>query len=197
MINNIHNEIWLPIKGHEGLYEVSNKGRIKSLPREVVRFGFHKENVVESIRPPKKDKYLRIELSKEGINKIYPIHRLVAIAFIENPNNKPFINHKDGNKYNNSVENLEWCTHSENQKYSFDVLKRSLPPMAYKSGEDHPNFGKGHLISQCKKIKCDTLGIEFNSEREACRLLGVNTGALSNVLNGKYTHTKGLTFRYL
>lgn len=197
MSNKINTEIWLPIRGYEGIYEVSDTGRIKSLGRKVVRFGRHKEFIEDSIRIPKKDKYLRVELSRGGVNKIHPVHRLVAIAFIDNPNRKPYVNHKDGDKYNNNVENLEWCTHSENQKHSFDVLKRGIPPKAFKSGEQHIHYGKGHLKPQCRKVKCDTLDIVFNSGREACRLLDVNTGTLSNVLNGKYIHTKGLTFRYI
>lgn len=100
-INN-DNEIWKDIVGYEGLYKISNYGRVYSISssREIFPFVSHG--------------YLRKELCKEGKRVKYQVHRLVANAFIPNPNGYEMINHIDSNRKNNFVENLEWCTHVEN-----------------------------------------------------------------------------------
>ena len=102
------NEIWKPIKGYEGLYEVSNFGRIKSL-----KFG--KERILKG----SKDKYgyLQVVLSKNNKSKTFKVHRLVSEAFIPNPDNLPQVNHKDENPSNNNVNNLEWCDKTYNNNY--------------------------------------------------------------------------------
>lgn len=106
-------EIWKPIKNYEGLYEVSNLGRIKSLPRR----GTGNQ---EKILKPKTTKfgYYEIVLIRHYNRKSCKVHRLVAETFIPNPQNKPYINHKDFNGLNNHVDNLEWCTPKENTIYS-------------------------------------------------------------------------------
>ena len=107
-------EIWKDIKEYEGLYQVSNLGRIKSLPRNGT------VQVVKILNPCKDTYgYLRIKLSKNNKAKKYQVHRLVAQAFIPNPENKPQVNHLDGNKLNNYYKNLEWCTNGENQIHSY------------------------------------------------------------------------------
>ena len=127
-------EVWKDIKKYEGYYQVSNKGRIKSLARYV----YNKDGTVqrfkmETIKTPIKstDGYLMVKLCVNGINKTIGIHRLVAEAFIENPNNYPEVNHIDTNRKNNNVDNLEWCTCSENQYHAF---RHSLKPY----GPNHP-----------------------------------------------------------
>ena len=102
------NEIWEDIEGYEGLYRVSNLGRVKSLKRNTAK---------ERIMCNRKDKYgyLYVGLCKNGNIKYHKIHRLVAKAFIPNPNNLPQVNHIDGKKENNTVKNLEWCDASYNQ----------------------------------------------------------------------------------
>ena len=106
-------EIWKPINNYIGLYEVSNTGKIKSLARR----GNWKTHIMSPRKS--KDNYRRITLCKHSQTKTYLIHRLVADAFIPNPNNLPCINHIDGNKTNNNVNNLEWCTKSENMLHAF------------------------------------------------------------------------------
>lgn len=101
-------EIWKDILGYEGLYQVSNFGRVKSL-----KFG--KERI---LKPGiNKYGYLHVVLSKNNKQKNFYVHRLVAEAFISNPHNYPCVNHKDENPLNNNVENLEWCTASYNSNY--------------------------------------------------------------------------------
>lgn len=115
-------EIWKDINGYEGFYQVSNLGRVRSMDRYVngnhitCDFQFMKGK----IRKPVQDKlgYLRVSLRKNGSYKAYLIHRLVAEAFIPNPDNLPCVNHKDENPGNPRVDNLEWCTVDYNLKYS-------------------------------------------------------------------------------
>lgn len=105
-------EVWKDIKGFEGLYQISNFGNVKSL-------NWGHRGYAMNLTPKKQNQgYLFVELIKNKRRKAFLIHRLVAIAFIQNPSNYPFVNHKDENQKNNFVENLEWCTESYNAKYS-------------------------------------------------------------------------------
>lgn len=101
-------EIWKDIENYEGLYQISNLGRVKSL-----KFG--KERIMKPIIGNKE--YLFVVFHKDGKYKHHRIHRLVAQAFLSNPNNLPQVNHKDENKQNNSVFNLEWCDNKYNMNY--------------------------------------------------------------------------------
>lgn len=108
-------EIWKDIPGYEGLYQVSNKGRIKALSRLRKNGRFRKEQVLKNTECKG---YEKIKLCDDMMNsKRYFVHRLVATAFICNPDNLPCVNHKDENPSNNSVENLEWCTRQYNNTY--------------------------------------------------------------------------------
>lgn len=112
-------EEWRDIEGYEGLYQVSNYGRVKSLERTICEKGGKVRKVSEKILKQilGKNGYFGVGLSKNGISKRTNIHRLVAEAFITNPNKYNFVNHKDECKTNNFVDNLEWCTNEYNIKY--------------------------------------------------------------------------------
>lgn len=156
------NEIWKDIPGYEGLYEISNFGNIKS---------FHNYRGRNNILKPKlKSGYYQIGLRKNNIRKWYTLHRLVAEAFIPNPNNLPQVNHKDENKLNNNVENLEWCTVLYNNTYGTRIervkSKTSKPVYQYDlknnfikkyssitEASKKLNISAGNIVSCCKKYK--------------------------------------------
>ena len=102
---------WKDIKGYENLYKISNLGEVKSLPRKTTKGGI--------IKPNRTTSYQRICLVKNGFIKSYSIHRLVALAFIPNPQSKPYVNHKNGIRSDNRAINLEWVTPSENNLHAF------------------------------------------------------------------------------
>lgn len=112
-------EIWKDINEYNGIYQISNFGRIKRLK--------DKYHIKDKILKPfiTETGYLRISLCNKNIKKTYRVHRLVAEAFIPNLNNLPCINHKDENKQNNNVNNLEWCTHQYNNTYGTFIERRS------------------------------------------------------------------------
>lgn len=147
-------EIWKDIAGHDG-YQVSNLGRVRSKDRLVLRSAsrLRSEHIVKYsgviLKPVvNHDGYIVVPLGKES--PCVRVHQLVAKAFIDNPEDKPMVNHIDGNKANNDVRNLEWCTNQENQRHAFEVLHR--PQGAY----------------QNKAVRCVETGkIYENSQRAA------------------------------
>ena len=149
-------EIWKDIKGYEGLYQVSNLGRVKSLSRK----NHPKEEFRNLITNSKG--YLIVNLLKNNKGKTNKVHRLVAEAFIPNPNNYPQVNHKDENKTNNHVDNLEWCTNKYNSNY----------------GHRNDKIGR-------KKVRCITTGEEFNSIREASKNVNCTERNISSAVRGK------------
>lgn len=116
-------KIWKYVKGYEGLYKVSNYGEVKRMSGKVPR-GDGFIGVKGGVLIPKDNGkgYLRVKLTKNNKEKRIMLHRLIATAFVENPLNKPNVNHIDGNKKNNTINNLEWCTQSENMKHFYDNI---------------------------------------------------------------------------
>ena len=145
------NEQWRPVVGYEGLYEVSNKGRVKSLARTVKTKNGHDLKVMgrilaqTSVRTTKRHPSVRyvVGLWKNNKNKTAKVARLVGIAFVKNPHNKPHINHKDGIATNDNAENLEWVTAQENNVHArknglikSDALKKRVKGVHHTTGEE-------------------------------------------------------------
>ena len=122
------NEEWKDIVGFEGLYQVSNLGRIKCLEHKCPgRYKGKFRTVKEHMMKPAENKtngYMYVSLSNSDRGRTFTVHRLVANAFLPNPENKPILNHKDEDKHNNCVSNLEWCTSLYNNTYNNVHLKR-------------------------------------------------------------------------
>jgi hypothetical protein len=140
------NEIWKDIPNYEGLYQISNLGRVKSLPKNASN-QYTTERILKPSQP--KNDYCRVILTRNKKHKSFYIHRLVASVFIPNPNNYLVVNHKDENKHNNKVDNLEWCTPYYNQTYGTknirSALKRKTPIYQYDL--------KGNFIKKWDSIK--------------------------------------------
>ena len=135
----MNNEIFFPIKGYENFYEVSNWGRVKSMKKIIFlwnSYAYHARHYKERILKIQNnvDGYNVIRLCKNATCKQFRVGRLVATTFIENPHYKPEVNHKNGNKKDDRIDNLEWCTSSENQKHAIKIGLQKP-----KKGEQHPH----------------------------------------------------------
>ena len=186
-------EIWKDIKKWEGYYQVSNFGNVKSLDRIVIHKNrLHKQRKKGKILKPSINHkgYLTVDLRKQGLRKQFFVHRLVGMMFIDNLNNKPQINHKDGNKLNNNVNNLEWVTNKENIKHAFDVGLRK-PPMKGKFGKNH-NRSKSII----QKDKNDNFIKEFESISEAHNKTKINLGNIHSACCGRYKSAGGYKWEY-
>lgn len=187
---DLPDEIWKDIEGYEGLYQVSNLGRIKSLEKMVVSKNHsiqkRKERIIKS--SPNNRGYLKIGLSKNNKRKFYRVHRLVAQAFIPNPDNKPEVNHINEIKTDNRVENLEWMTRKENCNYG-TALERMV----------NTKIEKGIIEKLCKPVlQYDLDGNfikEWDSMREAERS-GYDRKGIYKCLRGEQKMSKGYVWKY-
>lgn len=143
-------EEWKDISGYEGLYQVSNLGRIKSTPREGTKGGIIKQFSANG--------YMKVNLHKDGKEHFIYTHRLVAIAFITNQDNKPQINHKNGNKHDNRVINLEWSTSEENLEHAIKNGLKTLKKVGqYKNGNLVAIYRSCHYASVKTNIQYATI----------------------------------------
>ena len=153
---------WKPIKDYEGLYEISNTGEVKSLNLKKGRI--LKQHIQRS--------YLYVGLSKQCKTKLHLVHRLVAKTFIPNPLHLPEVNHKDENKLNNNVDNLEWCTAKYNSNYGTRNKRKARP------------------------IQCIETGIIYQGAREMEKLLGIKHNNIAKAIkNG--TRAGGYRWQYV
>lgn len=174
-------EIWKDIKGYEGKYQISNLGNVKSLNYNKIG--------VEKLLSFWKSKYLYVNLYKNNKGKTFKVHTLVAEAFIPNPNNYPQVNHKDENKHNNCVNNLEWCT----AKYNCNYGTRN------KRIYNETSFKKGHKPKSCKKVEkysLDGLLLDtYYSIREAGRKNNFSASSIYKCCEGK-TKCRNYIWKY-
>lgn len=162
-------EIWKDIKDYEGLYQVSNLGRVKRIKLDRILKGFKNT-----------DGYRIVRLSKNRVVSNQRIHRLVAQAFIPNTDNKPTVNHIDENKTNNMVSNLEWMTRKENNNH----------------GTRNERSSKTQGISIIATNIKTGESTEFYGTRECARQLDLHRGNITSVLKDRYKQTGGYTFQY-
>ena len=148
------------IKNYEGIYAITEDGKVWS----------YKNN--KWLKPIKVKGYLRVQLCKEGKRPAYLVHRLVAETYLPNPNNLPCVNHKDEDKTNNDVSNLEWCTVAYNNSYGT------------------------HLTQLMKSIYCEELACTYTSVNEAAKAVNINQSSLSNCLAGRRKTASGYHWRY-
>ena len=173
-------EIYKDIKGYEGLYQISNLGNIKRL--EHTKYNpltktnsVYKEHLIK--KHINKKGYYQVTLCKNSKIKSINVHRLIAEAFIPNPDNLPCINHIDGNKNNNRVDNLEWCSLKYNVQHAY----------------------KNNLMMNCKKVKQYDLNNNFlkkyNSINEASKQTNTNQGGISMCILGKRKTAGGFIWK--
>lgn len=167
-------EEWKPVVGFEGLYEVSNHGRIRSS----YRGGKLLNGNVDGRG------YNRVWLWKNRVKSKHSLHRLVIIAFIENPNNHPCINHIDGNKLNNALKNLEWCSYQQNTRHAFKngLMRGSDQPRPWRR-KPVQQIGQGHSVV-------------WESISQASKQTGISIPAICNCLSGRVKTAGGFVWRY-
>jgi len=191
-------EIWKDVVGYEGLYQVSNLGRVKSLERTVVNT---KSWIFKNTNGEQKRKeyimkkscdslgYVRVTLQNKLKNdrKTYKVHRLVAIAFRENKNNLRCVNHINGVRHDNIVENLEWCTHKQNTQHAIVVLGNTRKGIA----KPQPKLRMKTLVyKNGKKYK------EYESITKALEDIGLGYRTYKEMLEGKRKSFKGWSFSF-
>lgn len=175
-------EVWKPVVGLEDRYEISNFGRCRTKERVVTTKTGRLLHIKQTYMKPTKDEYIEFVLThSDGKKHLHTSHRMVAEAFIPNPDNLPCVNHKDENKYNNNVINLEWCTYSYNANYNGN---------AKRIGEKL----RGKITHNSKKVLCVEENKVFESMSRCQKHYRISYKKLRKLLNTSSSY-KGLTFK--
>ena len=178
------NEVWKPIKGYEGIYEVSSYGRVRSLERmRIDKKGRRKPIPEKMLKMHDRKGYDSVTLQDMGRKAIMSVHRLVAMAFIPNPDNLPAVNHRDENPRNNHVDNLEWCTIQYNTNYGNGIAKQ-VASMTYKTREVEQLSINGEHIAY------------FKSLSEASKATGADKSLIMRVCKGMKKTAGGFIWKY-
>lgn len=166
-------EIWKAVPGYEGLYELSNMGRVRSLDRIVRASGVSKRRAFGRVLNPYTNKlrYQYVALSKDGKSKTLSVHRLVANVFVPNPNNYSIINHKDENPSNNRADNLEWCTQMYNVHYGTGMERGDAKSNHGRMAVDKLDLNGNYICS-------------YRSISEAAEAVGVRKQCICACLKG-------------
>lgn len=187
------NEIWKDIPGYESSYQASNLGNIKSLSRLVGHpkggMKLTKEKVLK--KQNGSNGYFIVGMHKNGEGGSKTVHRLVALAFIDNPENKKEVNHKDGNKKNNQIDNLEWATISENRHHAFDT--------GLQKGPKHLLGMKGELCKRSKpvfRLLSSGKRVRYVSTTDAQINTGIDRSLISKCAMGKVNMAGGYKWEY-
>ncbi len=177
-------EIFIPVISFDGLYEISNFGRLKCLPKQRANNQILKESI--SNRKPTADGYIRVSLSKDGIKKSAYLHRLVAEHFIPNPCNLPEVNHKDGDKANCRLDNLEWIDRKGNEKHAWDNGLKTT------KGAGH--FNSKPIIQM--DVQGNVIGRFVNSTDMTIRT-GFERSVVQRCCRGNIKHAYGFKWSYV
>ena len=193
-------EIWKDIKNYEGLYQISNLGRVKSLERKVKNKNGYRVVNEKILKPILNNKgYYTYGLRKNSKLEQFLLHRLIGENFLENKNNYPCINHKDGNKLNNNIDNLEWCTYEHNVKEAFRL---GLNTYTFQKNFKHNywigKFGKEHNCSKSvlQYDMNENLINEWDSITNASRETNINYYSISNNCRGKQKQAGGFIWKF-
>ena len=199
-LEDMEGEVWKDVVGYEGLYQVSNLGRVKSLDRYVIISDiprYRKSKI--RVQMPSHNGYRRVQVSKEGKTKYFFVHVLVALAFIPNPENKPEIDHINTDRVDNRMENLRWSTRKENasnpltrQKLS-EKEKRKWKEYEYAQRriEQHHNKREVQQISMTGTVVATYISASY-----AARLLGVSSRSITACCEGRNQTCLGYFFKY-
>jgi len=177
-------EIWKDIKGYEGVYQVSNAGRVRSLDR-FDRRGIKKIGVIKTPQD-NGNGYKYVQLKLDGTFKNHYIHRLVATCFIDNPNEYEQVNHINEIKEDNNVNNLEWCTREYNNNYGTKPLKNTIHLAKLNKNNETPIYSTSKSGVRSFHI----------SQKVAAMELGISGIGINAVLKGRQKTHKGYTFEY-
>lgn len=189
-------EIWKDIAGYEGYYQVSNMGRVKSVYRIIDRCDGTTQRVSERILKPfntgSAPHYLGVHLRKDGERETLKIHRLVAKAFIPNPEKLDVVDHIDSDTHNNKAANLRWCTYSDNNRYCI-AAGRDNPKHYHDWSSDSQ---RSYRLKRCKPFVRND-GKRYECLQDAADDLGVKKTSVHRVLKGRSKTCKGYQFTYV